>query len=662
MTTSPRPHILTTLAILLAVATFLPVSLPAQSLIQEVQKTFSDGKPEIIFYYNGAKTEANKVKMEQLDRYGKTVLVEHYQNGKLHGKVQKKFHEYNGKSVPIIEENYQNGLLHGTQTTWFYNRKVQTELNYSQGLLDGSQTERFDQDNIRYQLTYKNGKPEGIQKEWNNSSGTQKYELVYLDGKLHGKQRWWNYSGELTEEIWEKGVYTETSQDKDQKQEKDYIFVLDSGSVSLDPKYSEHDEYKVLIRETWFHENGKAAKQQDLKPKLWYKQWYASGQLETEGAGKPFMNKTGIWGEYHENGQKRAEGEYEKDKKEGIWNNWNEKGWLISEETYEWHTGLKATQFYNYYPDGKKRSHGGITRGHKDGHWEYFRADGKKYRDEIYKPGPYSGNRYFIKEFTEWYPDGKVKLEGNDGKANMFHYASDGSKTAETQLVYKKTRGRHEYLEDGKLTINPKYAEKSGGGEFLGFAWSEGFPLQMDIFYPGGKQKATYRFCKNCTFVPKEELKELNETVGKTCKTCPAYTRAYERLAQPAIAMMDGKQEGWYENGQQRYAYDYNEGCLEGETKEWRSDGSQIYIAAYRHNRTWAKAYQGEQCATICENGTWYKADGKAYEYTLEWAPKSYTKAQETGDYSFLEAKEKPKKVIEIDAEAYLTKFQNTTK
>lgn len=643
------------------VGNIVPV-LHAQSLTKEVHKTFSDGKPEVIFYYKGTKTEANKVKMEKMDRYEKKVLVENYLNGKLHGKVQKKFHEWNGKSVPLIEENYQNGLLHGPQTTWFYNRKIQTEHNYSHGQLEGPQVERFDEDNVRYQLTYQNGKPEGIQKEWHSSSGTQKYELVYVDGKLDGKQQWWDYSGKLTEELWKKGIYTETTKDNDQKLENEYFFVLDSGSVSLDPKYAEHKDYMVLIRKTWFYENGQKAKQQELKPKRWYKQWHSNGQLEMEGAGKPFMNKTGVWVEYHDNGQKRAEGEYEKDKKVKLWKNWNAKGWLISEETYEWNAGVETTKFYDYYPEGHIRSHGGITRNHKDGHWEYFRQDGKKYRDETYKLGPYSGNRYFIKEFTEWYSDGKVMLQGVDGKASMYYYAADGGKTAEMQLVYKKTRGRHEYLKDGKLTINPNYEKKRGGGEFQDFVWEEGYPLQIDIFYPGGKKKAIYRFCKKCTFVPAEELRELNETVGKTCTTCPAYTRVYERLAQPAMAMLDGIQEGWFENGQQQYSYRYDDGCLSGEVKEWREDGSQIYVADYRSDSYLEKVYKGEQCASICENGIWYKADGKAFEYAHEWTPKSFAKAQETEDYSLLEAKEKSKKILEIEGEAFLPQFLNYLK
>ena len=427
----------------------------------------------------------------------------------------------------------------------------------------------------------------------------------------------------------------------------------------MDPNYAEHDDYKDLIRKTWYHENGQAAKQQDIIPKRWYKQWYANGQLELEGEGKPFMDKKGTWVEYHENGQKRAEGEYEKNKKVGVWKNWNEKAWLVSEETYEWNVGLRDSKIYDYYPDGSIRSQGGITRKHKNGHWEYFTQAGKKYRDENYKLGPYSGNRFFIAEFTEWYPDDKVKLKGTDGKATRFYYGSGGSKVAEIQLVYKKTRGRHEYIsKEGELTINPAYEEKRGGGEFLGYEFNEGFPIQLDEFFAEGKKKTSYSFCKRCTYVPKEELRELNETVGKTCTTCPAYTRAYERLSLPAMTMLDGTQEGWYENGQLRYQFDYSKGCLLGEAKEWREDGTQIYQARFTSDKYLEDLYKGEKCPSICASGTWYRADGKAFEYQHEWNSKSFAIAHKSGDFSNLVAEEKPKKVIEIESEAYLEEFR----
>ena len=645
---------LSTLALLLIF--ICPILSNAQSLTKEVHKTFSDGKPEIIFYYKGAKTEENKVKMEKFDRYERKVLVENYLNGKLHGKRLEGFYEWKGKEVPGSEENYQNGLLHGTQTTWFNDREIRKEFNYKLGQLDGPQIERFDEDNIRFQLNYVDGKPEGVQKEWQSSSGTQKYELTFVNGELEGKQQWWDFSGRLIEEDWKAGVFTKTNQDGDRKLEEDYIFVRDSGAISMDPKYSEPDKYKVLIRKTWYHENGKPAEQQDLKPKKWYKAWYDNGQLKTEGAGLSY-GQVGKWVEYHKNGQKKAEGNYEDGRKSGLWKNWNEKGWLITEETYEWE-GVKEILFNDFYPDGKKRSHGNITRGHKDGHWEYFTPEGKKYRDEVYKLGPYSGNRFFIKEFTEWYPDGKEKLKGTDGKATQFFYGTNGEKTAEIQLKYKKSRGRHEYLsKEGELTLNPDYEKSRGGGEVHSFEIEEGYPQQLVEYYPNGKQKALYNFCERCTSVPADQLKELNETIGKTCKTCPAYTNAYKNLEQPAFAMLEGEQEGWYENGQQRYKYYFNDGCPYGELAEWRADGSPIYSGQYHEDKYLEKLYGGEECATLFYFGTWYNAAGKAFEYQHEWTQKSLAKALETEDYAWLEAKEKSKKILEIEAETYLKEF-----
>ena len=62
-------------------------TLQAQNTVEVIKKSFSDGLPEIVNFYDGDKTEANLVHIVHYNRDGKTVYDANYKNGLQHGKT-----------------------------------------------------------------------------------------------------------------------------------------------------------------------------------------------------------------------------------------------------------------------------------------------------------------------------------------------------------------------------------------------------------------------------------------------------------------------------------------------------------------------------------------------------------------------------------------------
>lgn len=632
--------------IVLLIGVFIPCFAQAQNLTKEVYKTHSDGSPEIVYYYQGEQRAANKVKMEQFGQYGDKIKEEHYQNKVLHGKQREWNVISEGKNRISKEYNYAKGRLDGLQKDWFYDGSIKNELNYINGVLHGKQVSRFAKDQIHFELYYANGKPNGLQKEWTQKR-TKKYELKFDSGKLDGFQRWWHYDGSVIEEDWDSGILTIESIKNGQKLLSKYSFILDRTSISLDPNYKSLTDYRKLIKQIYLFSEGKPAEEQLFSPQYHYKSWYKNGKLKVEGSGK-VTDKKGIWVEYHPNGQKSAKGMYDRSRKMGQWNTWNDRGWLKSEEEYDYN-GIRKKKIYSYYTNGKKESEGdlrvsySLRYGDKDGSWKYWFPNGELKREEVYKPGPYSGNRPFIKTFTEWYVDGKVKLKGTDGKAVRYYYDSTENKVAEMHLIYQKSRGLHEYYNnEGKLTINPNYEKKRGGGTVLGYTFQEGYPAQLDEYYLNGNRKASFLFCRRCFIPPNPLATNMNE---------------YNKLKLPPAGTLDGIQQGWYENGNMRYSYTFQEGCLSGEQKEWRLDSTPLYTLLYRKRAYLNKVDTSNKCQTHCAQGIYYNAKAKRLDYVHEWDQKTLVAAKQSGDYSQLRSIEKGKSIKRVEAEGYLSEF-----
>ncbi len=606
-----------------------PINLiQGQELIKEVFKTHDDGSPEIVHYYQGDKRQSSKVKTDKLDQNARLIEQQHFRNGKLEG-TQRTWTYLDNKALLIQEKNYHSGWLDGPQIKHSYSGILQEHFIYKMGKPEGKQLQYFDKNRPKFALHYHNGKPEGLQKEWFRS-GQMMYEVYFKNGQPNGLHRIWNNYGEVMELDWKDGQLIEDFEKNNQKHQNAYLFDLDTGNLSLDYNYFNSSDFKTLYKTTSFYENGQAATQQIHHNKKAYKAWHPNGQIKLEGDGKIY-ERLGRWLAYHSTGQKASEGSFERNRKIDLWTYWNEKGWKICEETYD-RSRISEKKFFGYYQDGKKESVGYLLAGsgyrfeRKDKTWEYWYPNGRKKRKETYEPGRYSGNRPLLKSFKEWFPTGQVKLEGSDRKAVQFFYDSTGNITAKMDLTFKKTRGLHAYVEEGIQKINTNYTANKGGGNIFNYVFEEGFATQLIIFHSPDIPMKTYRFCIDCPIDLKKPL--------------------------------HGIQEGWDETGQLQYQFNFEDGCLVGPQKEWREDGSLLYSNNYVFNPKIRNAE--EQCLTYCGNGSYYTSQGNEIRYEHEWDVKSYLRAAEAKDFSQLKAKEKSKKVQEIEAVSILPKFLET--
>ena len=124
------------------------ITLQGQDNLRVVKKSFSDGLPEIVNFYDGDENQENLVRITHYNRDGKVVY----------------------------DANYKNGLQDGK--TFYYDRYsfwVSKELSYENGVLDGLQVGYFRENEKQFEYFYKNGKLDGIQREW-HPNGKQKSE------------------------------------------------------------------------------------------------------------------------------------------------------------------------------------------------------------------------------------------------------------------------------------------------------------------------------------------------------------------------------------------------------------------------------------------------------------------------------------------------------
>jgi len=139
---------------------------------------------------------------------------------------------------------------------------------------------------------------------------------------------------------------------------------------------------------------------------------YADGTIRVACGVKYYSDgstvKHGPYTEWHPNGTKFKEGQYE-------------DGKMIGEWTF-------------YFDDGKKAKSGSYKANEACGVWTYWRPDGSKHREESYR----DGNRHG--PWTVWHANGQKAIEEHyvddklDGK--RIAWDKDGKKTAE--LVYRK--------------------------------------------------------------------------------------------------------------------------------------------------------------------------------------------------------------------------------
>jgi antitoxin component YwqK of YwqJK toxin-antitoxin module len=190
----------------------------------------------------------------------------------------------------------------------------------------------------------------------------------FKNGKLHGKALTWYPNGKKhSETVFEDGMMTHTYMEWDQ-------------NAKLVKKISYKDGRSTVPYTKAYPNGEKHYEGQYLGPRQIYKTTidFWSGMVEIQLSKKEGEPKRhGKWHEWHQNGGKKFEGEFEEDKPLG---------------RHTW-----------WYPNGQKRAEGEFIAGKEHGSWTWWHENGLKHLDGHFVNGVQTGT------WVRWKSDGKVQ-------------------------------------------------------------------------------------------------------------------------------------------------------------------------------------------------------------------------------------------------------------
>lgn len=570
---------------------FVSQLLPAQTLKKAIEKKFENGKPEIIAWYDGEVAAEKLARREVYGVDGEKIEEKSYKNGKLHGKSTK-WKPFDG-SVEW-EYNYENGEKHGKQIEYFSDGTVKTELNYLVGKLDGEQKGYYLKDHApRFSFNLSAGVYHGPQEEI-NPDGSKKYRLNFLAGKLDGIQRWYlPPNGEVKQETWKQGVLEEAVESHSASQPKVvkvFEFKVD------DPENLTVSGEKVLIKEMGYYKSGAIEYITELtgdEPTT--RMLHLSGQPKAEGKGG-IGSEEGKWTYFHANGKKMMEGEYVNGQKSGNWTIWNDKEKVLFEEVWKTGSDPRGEKYLRtsckvilYFPNGDIQSEGFLDpEDKKTGNWIHHYANGEVKREESYVVNcTEKGARPFAETILHYDEDGNKVIEGSERKQTRYEYHGNGKVKIETEVILpchdRCSKEKYEYYQDGEMKM-----ESTGK--------VDGKSCKMD----------------DMVVLKRTEYRESGDKVS------------VESFNEEGI--IDGVQEGWYNNGKKKFEYTYKNGKPEGAIKEWYDTGQAMLDLTYH-------VVDGR--IVELKSGTIYTDNGKDYFYEQSEGKDMKKKAQEVFDLSF---------------------------
>ena len=128
--------------------------------------------------------------------------------------------------------------------------------------------------------------------------------------------------------------------------------------------------------------------------------YYENGVKKSEGCYFKDKNE-GEWIYWHDCGEKMAQGKYLNDKKAGIWNYWDTNGQLKIVETY---FNGQIISVIGFFENGGKKFQGNYVNGLMQNEWTYWNADGRV----TLKGNYYSGKK--VGEWIRYFPEGEMKM------------------------------------------------------------------------------------------------------------------------------------------------------------------------------------------------------------------------------------------------------------
>ena len=207
---------------------------------------------------------------------------------------------------------------------------------------------------------------------------------------------------------------------------------------------------------------------------------HKNGEIESKGN---FINGwfEGLWKFWYDNGQLRANGEFEKtidertydngipkNGKTGSWVGYHKNGNKKTEGTFK--DGLANGAFINWHENGQKEIEGIVINGLQSGHAKSWHKNGKKRDETIFKRGKPNG-QYFA-----WYDNGQIYIKsrfknGFQSGITTTWYKNGNKASRNTMKMGKRYGKAIEWYQNGEKKIEGNF--KNNLPEGLCFEWSE---------------------------------------------------------------------------------------------------------------------------------------------------------------------------------------------
>jgi uncharacterized protein len=378
--------------------------------------------------------------------------------------------------------------------------------------------------------------------------------------------------------------------------------------------------------------------------------WYNDDRkLAALGRKTPDGKRIGKWLYYHPNGERSAEGSFEKDdNKTGIWKYFSGTGIISKVENYAngemtlYHTdGVKHQHFFTkndliegeaeiFYPCGLIQKKFNYKQDQRDGAATTYFPDGKLESKFAYKAGKLDG------EYVNYYANGKVlnKLNYKDDKAagTFTGYFPNGKISKTGNYVNDELEGEWKYyFQNGVLNRSGNYKKGIGVGEWKFYDQrgelvetrnlnQEGKLDGEDSYYKDGKLYLVETY-KNDVLVKVVYLDKKGTPIGsfgKSDGTFPLKTFYATGQLNSEGALRKGKNHGkwkfYYRHGGLKSEFNYEDGLLQGPSVEYYSTGAKKSVAHYKDDQLHGYYQYFYVDGTVMNEG-WYQNDVKQQQW-----------------------------------------------
>jgi antitoxin component YwqK of YwqJK toxin-antitoxin module len=277
--------------------------------------------------------------------------------------------------------------------------------------------------------------------------------------------------------------------------------------------------------------------------------------------------------DFHENGEKAAEGAYQNGKKVGLWHGWHPGGQDRFIETYD-AEGRRHGKSVWWYPHCGKAHDGAFFEDVEDGPWTRWYITGDKQDEGTYARGVRTGT------WTFWHPDGP-KLESGP-------FVNGVRQGTWTEWTFQGHEWRKvEYIDDERQTEHAKACREAGGTWQVDHQtredgcdlrgrhglWSGYHPkgeLMWTSTYTGGIEEGTHT-----DFHPTGEILRQGEYKAGI----PVGTHVFRKadgtvLGEATLTEGTGLWQTWWHTGFLRERGQYVGGLKDGAWETWFEDGN----------------------------------------------------------------------------------------